>query len=90
VTTIGLDSAPQLRRGVRLTYDKTRETHVLLFPEGVLVPNKTAADVLKLCDGVATVAEITAQLGKQYDGVRAEDVQNILTRLEDRRVVEWT
>jgi pyrroloquinoline quinone biosynthesis protein D len=90
VTTIGLDSAPRLRRGVRLTYDKTRETHVLLFPEGVLVPNQTAAAVLKLCDGVATVAEITASLAEKYDGVRAEDVTNILTRLEDRRVVEWT
>jgi pyrroloquinoline quinone biosynthesis protein D len=90
VTTIGLDSAPRLRRGVRLTYDKTRETHVLLFPEGVLVPNQTAAAVLKLCDGVATVAQITTSLAKQYDGVPAEDVQNILTRLEDRRVVEWT
>jgi pyrroloquinoline quinone biosynthesis protein D len=90
VTTIGLDSAPRLRRGVRLTYDKTRETHVLLFPEGVLVPNRTAAAVLKLCDGAATVAEITASLAEKYDGVRAEDVTNILTRLEDRRVVEWT
>jgi pyrroloquinoline quinone biosynthesis protein D len=81
---------PRLRRGVRLTYDKTRETHVLLFPEGVLVPNKTAAAVLLLCDGEATVEDITAELGKKYDGVRAEDVKDVLTRLEDRRVVEWT
>jgi pyrroloquinoline quinone biosynthesis protein D len=90
VTTIGLESRPRLRRGVRLTYDKTRETHVLLFPEGVLVPNKTAAAVLELCDGVATVAEITTALSRKYSGVRAEDVQNVLTRLEDRRVVQWT
>lgn len=90
MTTIGLDSRPRLRRGVRLTYDKTRETHVLLFPEGVLVPNKTAAAVLELCDGVATVSEITTALGQKYSGVRAEDVQDVLTRLEDRRVVQWT
>ncbi|MBP2323202.1 pyrroloquinoline quinone biosynthesis protein D [Kibdelosporangium banguiense] len=90
MTTIGLDSTPRLRRGVRLTYDKTRETHVLLFPEGVLVPNKTAAAVLELCDGVTTVAEITTLLGKKYEGVRAQDVQDVLTRLEDRRVVSWT
>ncbi|MCE7008054.1 pyrroloquinoline quinone biosynthesis peptide chaperone PqqD [Kibdelosporangium philippinense] len=89
MTTIGLDSAARLRRGVRLTYDKTRETYVLLFPEGVLVPNQTAASVLLLCDGVATVAQITAELGIKYEGVRAEDVQNVLTRLEERRVVEW-
>lgn len=81
---------PRLRRGVRLTYDKTRETHVLLFPEGVLVPNKTAAAVLQLCDGETTIDEITAELGKTYDGVRTEDVREVLTRLEGRRVVEWT
>jgi pyrroloquinoline quinone biosynthesis protein D len=83
-------SRPRLRRGVRLTYDKTRETHVLLFPEGVLVPNKTAAAVLQLCDGEATVEDITTELGKKYDGVRTEDVKDVLARLEDRRVVEWT
>jgi pyrroloquinoline quinone biosynthesis protein D len=81
---------PRLRRGVRLTYDKTRETHVLLFPEGVLVPNKTAAAVLQLCDGKATVDEIAAALGEKYDGVRVQDVQDVLTRLVDRRVIEWT
>jgi pyrroloquinoline quinone biosynthesis protein D len=90
VTTLNLDSRPRLRRGVRLTWDKTRETHVLLFPEGVLVPNKTAASVLELCDGVATVAEITEKLGSSYEGVRVEDVQAILTRLQERRVAEWT
>lgn len=90
MTTIELGSRPRLRRGVRLTWDKTRETHVLLFPEGVLVPNKTAASVLELCDGTATVAEITEKLSLQYASVRAEDVQNILTRLQERRVAEWT
>ncbi len=90
MTTIELGSRPRLRRGVRLTWDKTRETHVLLFPEGVLVPNKTAAAVLELCDGTATVAEITADLAQRYSGVQPQDVQDVLVRLEERRVVEWT
>lgn len=90
MTTIGPDATPRLRRGVRLTYDQTRDTHVLLFPEGVLVPNKTAAAVLGLCDGVATVAQITTALGRSYDGVRDEDVRNVLSRLAERRVIQWT
>lgn len=81
---------PRLRKGVRLTYDKTRDTHVLLFPEGVLVPNETAAAVLSLCDGQSTVEEIATALGARFRGVRAEDVTGVLTRLADRRVVEWT
>ena len=80
---------PKLRKGVRLTFDKTRDTHVLLFPEGVLVPNATAAAVLSLCDGESTVEEIAEALGRRYRGVRAQDVTDVLARLESRRVVEW-
>ena len=90
MSTIALDSRPRLRRGVRLVFDHTRATHVLLFPEGVLVPNPTAAAVLQLCDGVSTVDQITAVLAERYQGVRATDITELLTRLADRRVVEWT
>ncbi len=90
MATITVGSIPRLRRGVRLTYDQTRETHVLLFPEGVLVPNPTAAAVLKLCDGTTDVTAITAALRKHYTGVREEEILDVLSRLGDRRIVEWT
>ncbi len=85
-----MSGKPRLRKGVRLTFDKTRDTHVLLFPEGVLVPNATAAAVLKLCDGGSTVDQIATTLNARFAGVRAQDVTDVLTRLEGRRVVEWT
>ncbi|MCT2583206.1 pyrroloquinoline quinone biosynthesis peptide chaperone PqqD [Actinophytocola gossypii] len=81
---------PRLRTGVRLTFDRVRDTHVLLFPEGVLVPNATAAAVLELCDGSNEVGEIADRLGARFRGVRVEDVAGVLARFEDRRVVEWT
>lgn len=81
---------PRLRRGVRLTFDRTRDTHVLLFPEGVLVPNATAAAVLELCDGSTTVRQIASSLGARFRAVRAVDVADVLDRLAERRVVEWT
>jgi len=84
------DSVPELRRGVRLSFDHVRETHVLLFPEGVLVPNTTAAAVLELCDGARSVTDITTVLGKRFTGVRADDVLDVLARLGERRVVAWT
>ena len=87
---ITADSVPQLRRGVRLSFDHVRETHVLLFPEGVLVPNPTAAAVLELCDGARSVTEITTALSKRYSGVLEQDVLAVLTRLDERRVVAWT
>ncbi|WIY06050.1 pyrroloquinoline quinone biosynthesis peptide chaperone PqqD [Amycolatopsis mongoliensis] len=87
---ITVGSVPQLRRGVRLSFDHVRETHVLLFPEGVLVPNTTAAAVLELCDGSRTVTDITEVLGKRFTGVREQDVLDVLARLGERRVVAWT
>jgi pyrroloquinoline quinone biosynthesis protein D len=90
MTTIELGSRPRLRRGVRLTYDRTRDTHVLLFPEGVLVLNATAAAVLELCDGQSTVEDIAVSLGSRYEGVRTEDITAVLTRLAERRAVEWS
>ncbi|WP_410653993.1 pyrroloquinoline quinone biosynthesis peptide chaperone PqqD [Amycolatopsis sp. lyj-112] len=90
MATIATGSVPRLRRGVRLTYDKTRETHVLLFPEGVLVPNPTAAAVLELCDGTSDVSVIANALRERYAGVREEEILEVLSRLGDRRIVEWT
>ena len=87
---ITAESVPQLRRGVRLSFDHVRETHVLLFPEGVLVPNATAAAILELCDGARSVTEITAVLSQRYSGVVAQDVLAVLSRLGERRVVAWT
>ncbi len=73
---------------MRLGFDKVRRTHVLLFPEGVVMPNATAVAVLELCDGERSVAEIVAALSKTYRGVRIEDVQNVVARFVERHVVE--
>jgi pyrroloquinoline quinone biosynthesis protein D len=81
---------PRLKRGVRLTYDHTRDIQVLLYPEGVLVPNPTATAILNLCDGETDVAAITLALSNQYDGVKPQQVVDVLTRLADRQVVEWS
>lgn len=86
----GRGERPRLRRGVRMTYDRTRDLQVLLYPEGVLIPNPTATAILELCDGTTTVPEIAVALGKRYDGVQVEQVRDVLTRLADRQVVEWT
>jgi pyrroloquinoline quinone biosynthesis protein D len=59
-------SKPRLADKARLKWDAVREKHLLLFPEGVLVLNKTAHDVLALCDGQRTVGEIIKALAAQY------------------------
>ncbi|MFI9011910.1 pyrroloquinoline quinone biosynthesis peptide chaperone PqqD [Actinosynnema sp. NPDC053489] len=84
----GLDAVPRLRRGVRTAYDGTRAGHVVLFPEGVLVLNETAAAVVGLCDGRTSVGGIARLLAERFDGVRVGDVVRLVDRLAARRVVD--
>lgn len=87
-TVIALDAVPYIRRGVKCTYDQIRESHVVLFPEGVLVLNETAASVVALCDGVRSVGEIALSLGDVYAGVEPEDIAELVARMVERRVVD--
>lgn len=90
MTAIADTSRPRLAGKARLKWDAVREKHLLLFPEGVLVLNQTAHDVLALCDGERTVAEIVKTLAAQYAteaGTIDGDVKEILQRLADKSFV---
>ncbi|MGW6933362.1 pyrroloquinoline quinone biosynthesis peptide chaperone PqqD [Lentzea sp. NPDC054927] len=87
-SVVALDAVPHIRRGVKCTYDQIRSAHVVLFPEGVLVLNETAASVVALCDGVRSVGDIALLLADEYDGVQPEDVVELVVRLVERRVVD--
>ena len=59
-------SRPHLPRHVKLRFDKTRERWVVLAPEKVLVPDEISVEVLQLCDGVRSIADIVAILAEKY------------------------
>ncbi|MCO1655728.1 pyrroloquinoline quinone biosynthesis peptide chaperone PqqD [Pseudonocardia sp. S2-4] len=77
-----------MARHVRLAFDPTRQRHVLLHPETVVVLHGSGADILGLCDGRRTVAEIVDELGARYQVVPDDEVRRFLTRLAARRCVE--
>jgi pyrroloquinoline quinone biosynthesis protein D len=79
---------PRLARHVRLTFSPARQQHTLQLPETVVVLKGTGADILELCDGRRTVAEIEAELGARYRTVPDDEVRRFLTRLVARRWVE--
>ncbi len=86
----GLDdrSIPRLAPGVRLRWDEVRQKHLLLYPEGVLVLNPTAAVVLELCNGVRSVEEVVAVLRDRYaDADVRADVLDLLIRIHERGLV---
>lgn len=58
--------APRLHTKVRLQRDEVRGRDVLLYPEGLVGLNPTGAEILGLCDGVRSLAEIVAALEQRY------------------------
>ena len=81
-------NVPRLPDGFRLHWDRVRERHVLLFPEGAIGLNETAVHVLELCDGQRTIDEIADELSQRFDGADVHgDVENLLLSLANRGMV---
>lgn len=47
-------------------WEETQGAFVLLYPEGIVKLNETAAEILKRCNGEATVVDIVRDLSQQY------------------------
>ena len=79
---------PRLVTGARLRYDEVREEHVLLVPEGVVRLNRTAAEVLELCDGERSLDDIVGALSARYEGSDLHrDVEALVDRMTQRGLV---
>jgi pyrroloquinoline quinone biosynthesis protein D len=84
-----LPDTARLRLGphLRLRFDRSRDKHVLLGPESVIVLNRTGADVVALCDGSRTVAGIVDELRTRYERPVEDEVRDFLARMAARRYV---
>ncbi len=58
---------PAISGGFRLQWEPAQEAHVLLYPEGMVQLNRSAAAILTRCDGTRTVADIVADLERTYE-----------------------
>ena len=47
---------PKLSRLYRLQWEEAQDNYVLLYPEGMVKLNQSAAEILKRCDGERDVA----------------------------------
>jgi pyrroloquinoline quinone biosynthesis protein D len=59
-------SKPVVGRGFRLQWEPAQEAHVLLYPEGMVKLNSSAAAIMSRCDGQRTIGEIVADIEKTY------------------------
>jgi len=80
-------SVPKLAPQIRLRFDEARQRWTLLAPERVLVPDEIAVEILRLCDGEATVEVIARTLAARFEAPPAEvrnDVIEMLQGLVDK------
>jgi pyrroloquinoline quinone biosynthesis protein D len=65
----------------------------VLFPEGMIRVQGTGQNILELCDGQRTVADVVAILSERYgkaDPVKVtEDVSSFLEALQQKRIVDY-
>jgi pyrroloquinoline quinone biosynthesis protein D len=81
--SISETSRPKLPRHARLKFDETRQVWVILAPERVLAPDEIAVEVLQLCDGVRSVAEMVDQLSDKYAAPREAIATDVIGMLQD-------
>jgi len=67
---------PALRRGYRFQFEPAQGCHVLLYPEGMIKLNDSAAEILKRVDGARSVGGIVAELQASFPGAEGieEDI----------------
>jgi pyrroloquinoline quinone biosynthesis protein D len=70
-----------LSRGYRLQWEDAQNAYVLLFPEGLIKLNVSAAEILKRCDGQSSLIDITAGLESAFSrSGLAADVEAFVAR----------
>ena len=82
-------SRPAIARGFRLQWEAAQEAHVLLYPEGQVVLNGSAAEIMSRCDGVRTVADIVADIERTHSlsGI-GDDVSAFVALALEKRWLE--
>jgi pyrroloquinoline quinone biosynthesis protein D len=82
-----LPDMPRLNRRFRMQWEEAQQAHVLLYPEGMVRLNQSAAEILKRCDGATTVDEIVAQLEQQFGATGLRD--DVLGMLAHAMEKDW-
>jgi pyrroloquinoline quinone biosynthesis protein D len=85
-SAISAASRPAVGRGFRLQWEPAQNAHVLLYPEGMIKLNGSAGEIMKRCDGAATIAEITADLERAFAATGlAEDVMRFVAMAAEKK-----
>lgn len=73
-TPVTVPDHPKLARLFRLQYESAQEAWVLLYPEGMVQLNASAAEILRRCDGRRHFDDIVTELQTLFNvqGIREQ------------------
>jgi pyrroloquinoline quinone biosynthesis protein D len=82
-------SKPKLNRLFRLQFEPAQDAHVLLYPEGMVKLNQSAAQILLRCDGTRDIAAIVADLEQTFNATGlAPEVETFIAHAIERGWLE--
>ena len=61
-----LDERPAVASLYRLQFEPAQDAWVLLYPEGMVKLNATAAEILRRCDGSSSVEQLVGGLERDF------------------------
>jgi pyrroloquinoline quinone biosynthesis protein D len=80
---------PLIGRGFRLQWEPAQNTHVLLYPEGMVKLNASAGEILSRCDGKRTLNDIIADLERTFSQTGlSHDVTSFVSFAVDQKWLE--
>lgn len=83
------EARPRLASGYRFQWEQAQGCHVLLFPEGMIKLNDSAAAILKYCGNERSVAQILERLSADFPDVDLQtDVIEFLEAAHERGWLE--
>jgi pyrroloquinoline quinone biosynthesis protein D len=90
INTLTMASQPRVGHGFRLQWEAVQDCHVLLYPEGMVKLNGSAGEIMKRCDGVASIAAITADIEQAHTLQGLEpDVLAFVELAGQQRWLKW-
>lgn len=81
-----IPATPAINRRFRLQWEPAQDSHVLLYPEGMVKLNASAGEILACCDGARSVDEIVATLEEKFQtaGLRG-DIEHFLAYASEQK-----
>lgn len=90
MSELSTESRPRVGPGFRLQWEPAQNCHVLLYPEGMVKLNGSAGEIMKRCDGVASLGEIVADLEAAFNAQGLQgDVNAFVEMAGKQRWLTW-